>query len=673
MMQFKPTNLKLIILLFAVTILYQCQKDEPILDINEQQIEAVYEMNKVSIQDIPKIKNLIDNINQNSRGRTDGSNTPRFDFENILEVIDTLDNKNYSFHFSIPSSPIGTFYNLVIGQKENGELRDPFVIKYSPSNVEDFINSDFDFLNFNGKVAFHKYTDFFELGQFSRTDTNCPENLDEFGDPIPCEVNPVDGSSGGGGSDNPDGDGGSVSEGSPDTGTGGSSDCEYLGVYIIGCGWDNSGSWHPLDSCWGVENGFDRNSVTSGMWDCGSGMQQEQRSAGDECADCSTTDGGVGVVTPSTSVMTEELKRCLSADAQAYLGNGISSENLITAWGYLIDGNCPSPEVLALFEIFFTEIIEEVPDAKLERYIELENLIKEDPWILVQDCAEQNGLNISNYLDLYNLPFPQECSDRLFNLGVEYHHQPITDGNVPLANMDYYSVELTSNPDFNNDGTPDSEAEMYQAFRNNFIDLASGEVNDFQFSCNIPANSTNTGDINWEFIPFSSQDGLDFVSNDPIASILLIEAGASGVVPTIAADDGAVIVSEFTSNDWTISTISTANNGSQPFSGNRQWGWIINQNGNFEFFTRAVDVANISKLLNVLSGGNANTDCQQDTYYNIAEETWKNMQQEIADWVNSNGGQANVIPKTAVRVDREKIQDLLTSNDSIDQINSNCN
>ena len=56
---------------------------------------------------------------------------------------------------------------------------------------------------------------------------------------------------------------------------------------------------------------------------------------------------------------------------------------------------------------------------------------------------------------------------------------------MPLANIDYYSVEITSNPDFNNDGTPDSEGEMYQAFRNNFIDLASGELENFQFSCNV--------------------------------------------------------------------------------------------------------------------------------------------------------------------------------------------
>ncbi|WP_452218997.1 hypothetical protein [Lacinutrix undariae] len=318
----------------------------------------------------------------------------------------------------------------------------------------------------------------------------------------------------------------------------------------------------------------------------------------------------------------------------------------------------------------YVKLGENIPDVKFNRYIELDSLLANNPAALIQDCAEQNGLNTQNYLDLYNLPFPQECSDRLFNMGVEWHHQPITDGNVPIANIDYYGVEVTNYPDFNNDGNSDSEAEMYQAFREKFIDIASGEVDNFQFSCNIPLNSTNTGNIDWEFIPLTNQDGIDFISNNPITSILLIEADANGFFPSIATDDGAVMVSNFTNNDWTISTIMTANNGTQPFSGNRQWGWLINQNGNFEFFTRAVDVANISKILNI----GANTECQQDTYYDIAEATWENMQQEIVNWINSsesNGGQANIIPKKAVRCDKELIEELLTSNETINQINCN--
>jgi hypothetical protein len=172
----------------------------------------------------------------------------------------------------------------------------------------------------------------------------------------------------------------------------------------------------------------------------------------------------------------------------------------------------------------------------------------------------------------------------------------------------------------------------------------------------------------------TNQDGLDFVSNNPVTSILFIEADASGLFPHIATDDGAIIVSELTNNDFTISTIRSPNNGTQPFSGNRQWGWLINENGNFEFFTRAVDVANISDItLYALSLGTANDECQQDTYYNVGEATWKNMQEEIVQWVYDYDGQANILPSKAKRVDKELIEEILTSNESIDDIISDCN
>ena len=64
-------------------------------------------------------------------------------------------------------------------------------------------------------------------------------------------------------------------------------------------------------------------------------------------------------------------------------------------------------------------------------------------------------------------------------------------------------------------------------------------------------------------------------------------------------------------------------------------------------------------------------DCQQSTYYDIADVTWQNMQAEVAAWVNgadSNGGAATVlVPKTA-RVEKEKIKEILCTNQSISQI-----
>ena len=358
----------------------------------------------------------------------------------------------------------------------------------------------------------------------------------------------------------------------------------------------------------------------------------------------------------------------LPSQINTYLENNNNSSQAQNTGLNLINfviANNYSVEAQSLELEYFT-IVTKIPNAKFDRFKELKNILKNNPWALIQDCAQQEGMNTSNYIDLYYHTIPSECQNRLDDLGIGWSNQPISDGNVPLANIDYYGVEITSYPDFDGDNNPDTEGQIYQEFRNQFTDLASGSVQNFEFSCTVdPINGNNTGDISWDFIPYSSQDTSDFTSNNPIASILLIEADSTGFLPTIATDDGAIIVSGYNLNEWTISTITTPNNGSQPFSGNRQWGWIINQSGNLELFTRAVDVANISKLLNI----GANTECQQETYYDIAAATWQNLQQEIQQWVTEYGGQATIKQPQAVHVDRNKIIELLVQNETIDEIN----
>jgi hypothetical protein len=69
--------------------------------------------------------------------------------------------------------------------------------------------------------------------------------------------------------------------------------------------------------------------------------------------------------------------------------------------------------------------------------------------------------------------------------------------------------------------------------------------------------------------------------------------------------------------------------------------------------------------------GSPSAECKEDTYYNIGEETWSNLQNEIKQWINDYDGQAEVIPKTAIRFDKTKLKELLESNETIDEINCN--
>ncbi|MFL0097235.1 hypothetical protein V3A08_05485, partial [Tenacibaculum maritimum] len=61
-------------------------------------------------------------------------------------------------------------------------------------------------------------------------------------------------------------------------------------------------------------------------------------------------------------------------------------------------------------------------------------------------------------------------------------------------------------------------------------------------------------------------------------------------------------------------------------------------------------------------------ECKSETYYNIGEATWSNLQNQIAKWVNANGGKATVKTKTAIRFDKKKIKEILKKNESINQI-----
>jgi hypothetical protein len=255
---------------------------------------------------------------------------------------------------------------------------------------------------------------------------------------------------------------------------------------------------------------------------------------------------------------------------------------------------------------------------------------------------------------------PQSCKDKLNLLGLGFDNQPLSEGNVPLANIDYYSVEITDMPDFDQNDLPDSKFEIYQAFRDRFTDFASGERQNFQFTCDVPGNTDNTADIRWLFEPKDDYNALLFYAENPIGAIFNIEAETSGFFSGIASDEGAIIISEFTNNDWIGSTITTPSNGSQPFSGNRQWGLITNDFGNLEIYTRAVDVAKVASILNIIPS--TDTDCQQSTYYDIASATWRNMLEEIKQWVNNHDGQAEIVQETALKVDKDRIEYLLTRN-----------
>ncbi|MAN28781.1 MULTISPECIES: hypothetical protein [Mesonia] len=115
----------------------------------------------------------------------------------------------------------------------------------------------------------------------------------------------------------------------------------------------------------------------------------------------------------------------------------------------------------------------------------------------------------------------------------------------------------------------------------------------------------------------------------------------------------------------------------QPFSGNRKWGIFINENNNFELYTKAVDVAKVADFIKL--NPFTSSDCDENTYYNIAEATWENMQEEIKDWIEgdenyeNSGGQAVTKNPEVVKVDKNDLKHLLESENTITIQDLGCN
>ena len=291
------------ILFFGISLLlWNCEKEEFGENIVLEETASNYHSRIIALDDIYDVKKHLDDLMpQNSSNKSSEIEGAIFDQDHVLEVIDTLQNTNYSLRFTYPDTPLGEFYNLVIGRTPEGELKTPFVLKYTCDDnfLEDYIAHDFNMYYFKGMVKMHVYTDFFSVDAFSRTTGSCPPELDAVGDPVACEQAPIDGSdtSGGGG------DGGNYGNpnsnpGNDSGGTGGfnititDGDCLCHSTHAAG------GCTHPIIVI-----------IISGAGD----MQRSVNTNMDDCPGCAdaNTDGGIGVNEPNISSMIRNIKNVL--------------------------------------------------------------------------------------------------------------------------------------------------------------------------------------------------------------------------------------------------------------------------------------------------------------------------------------------------------------------------
>jgi hypothetical protein len=190
--------LKTGILIIGISlIMTTCQKDDVT---SEQEIETLQNNVKssyVSSDQIPDIISLLGyNDNRTSMATSSKSNMISSPFgsiyiKNILEVIDTLGNKKYSFKL-IPKTPKpNSIFNLVIDA--SGKTTNIAILEYrmSPNFAQDYHAGLKTFSEFTGSIFKFPFNPATVSNSFSKTsgDNTCIQNIDEV---VDCSVINID-------------------------------------------------------------------------------------------------------------------------------------------------------------------------------------------------------------------------------------------------------------------------------------------------------------------------------------------------------------------------------------------------------------------------------------------------------------------------------------------------
>lgn len=91
-----------------------------------------------------------------------------------------------------------------------------------------------------------------------------------------------------------------------------------------------------------------------------------------------------------------------------------------------------------------------------------------------------------------------------------------------------------------------------------------------------------------------------------------------------------------------------------PVSGNREFGYYQDTNGNYVFYVRGVDRiqrSSVSAILSMVPGSNSDFDA--------ADDLWNKMKQNLKNYVNTNGGSATTNSNIIYRPNWNDVKDVL--------------
>ncbi|WP_294348700.1 acyl carrier protein [uncultured Sphingobacterium sp.] len=221
--------------------------------------------------------------------------------------------------------------------------------------------------------------------------------------------------------------------------------------------------------------------------------------------------------------------------------------------------------------------------------------------------------------------------------------QNINSAYSSVVNMDYFPITINKMPKINGQIlTPDQFLEYIRKDINKFVDTKYSEFEPYRYSGVDDTNLWNSG--------------------NPKNAIVSIDIKGP--------DNASVIVSNYSNTGWTFTTIYEPKYGQHPVSGNRDFGYVKNQNGSYTFYTRGVD--RLTTVDAVILGKASEFFTGKAYPFQQADALWTSFQKITTDFVNKNGGNAGIAQQEIHRPDWSLVKDVIDGKRPLSSLSTDC-